>query len=128
MAAPALKPCPVCATSLAVFGKDGSNNGLYDMDCLDCGFSVSGSNESEVAADWNRLSDIAAARTRAAVREALGEAASLIEAHVVSYGQTNVLRPRIDGDRSALEYATAIRAQIARLDAAPSAQEARDAD
>jgi hypothetical protein len=44
------------------------------------------------------------------------ECAEIIRKHSVSYGETNVLRPRIDGDRSALEYATAIEATIGGRD------------
>ena len=45
-------------------------------------------------------------------KAALEEAAELIEKHTISFGATNQLRPRLDGDKASLEYATAIRALI----------------
>ena len=58
--------------------------------------------------DFVRIARALMARDTAARKEC----AEIIRKNSVSYGETNVLRPRIDGDRSALEYATAIEATI----------------
>ena len=65
MAAPALKPCPVCMGTGGFLGRGFAA-------CV-CGMVVRRHTRAKAAADWNRLSDLAAARTRAAVREALEE-------------------------------------------------------
>lgn len=59
-----------------------------------------------------RKADIASAR-----RDALAEAARLIEANSILYSAAGgVLQPRLEGDRSGLAYAAAIRFLISRED------------
>lgn len=108
MAAPALKPCPVCRGTGRFLGRGFAA-------CV-CGMLVERTSRTKAAADWNRLSDIAEARTRAAVREALEEAIGAAEGTVDSYAAACAVFNRVHAMRAPF------------LDAASSAQPEGDAD
>ena len=122
MAAPALKPCPVCRCA-GKFIQEGP------MIRCTCGMFVLRSGLEVAAAEWNRLADLAEARTNAAVRAALEEAINTVMTKLYRPAGSAVEADRNE-DHNAEVFAAvaAIRAQIARLDAAPSAQSEGDED
>ena len=131
MAAPALKPCPVCrgTDNLVLATLHGS---AY---CEACGMETEAYTPELAAADWNHLSDIAEARTRAAVRAALGEVKREAEEHPAmchlsaEKAKTGMIEIHVIGEVVGVyEVIEMIDDALARLDAAPSAQSEGDED